>query len=51
MLGTTADKLETALTSNTVVAGGQAVTASMNPKKSAHARDTMCKAMYDRLFR
>lgn len=50
MLGTTSGKLEHALTSSTVVAGGSIATGSLNPSKAAHARDTMCKAMYDRLF-
>jgi len=50
MLQTTADKVETAVTHNTVVAGGQVVAGPLNPAKSAHSRDTLCKAMYSKLF-
>jgi myosin-1 len=50
LIGTTAAKIEAALTHNTVVAQGDLVAADLDPEKAASSRDTLCKAMYQRLF-
>eukprot|EP00038_Savillea_parva_P000944 m.100093 g.100093 ORF g.100093 m.100093 type:complete len:1206 (+) comp10335_c1_seq1:121-3738(+) len=50
LIGTTVDKIEAALTHNTVVAQGDLVAADLNPDKASSSRDTLCKAMYQRLF-
>jgi myosin-1 len=50
LIGSTAAKVESAVTHNTVVAQGEAVSTDLNPDKAAHSRDTLCKAMYQRLF-
>jgi len=49
LMSTKAD-IEKALTHNTINAGGSLVSSDLTPEKAADARDTLMKAMYQRLF-
>jgi myosin-1 len=50
LIGTDAGAIQEALTHNTVVANGELVSRDLEPEQAASSRDTLCKAMYQRLF-
>lgn len=50
MLGTNLAEIERGLTHSTVIAAGQQVVANSTPVQAEGSRDTLCKAMYQRLF-
>eukprot|EP00041_Stephanoeca_diplocostata_P032668 m.1054505 g.1054505 ORF g.1054505 m.1054505 type:complete len:1013 (+) comp24189_c0_seq2:178-3216(+) len=50
LLETSKDKINYALTHNTVMVNGQPVAADLTADGARHSRDTLCKTMYNRLF-
>jgi len=49
-MGASKVDIENGLTHNTVVVGGELTAADLNPAQASNSRDTLCKALYQRIF-
>ena len=49
-MGSSKVDIENGLTHNTVVVGGELTAADLNPAQASNSRDTLCKALYQRIF-
>jgi myosin-1 len=51
LLGVSREQLERALTHNTVIVNNQQVASDLSAEQASDSRDTLAKALYDRLFK